>query len=277
MGRVSRAKKYRKHLLFYKINFGIEPPYKVLVDGPFIQHALDKKVYFRDMIPKILNEKAFPAVTRCIVADIRQRGDEYSGAHTLARRLEHVKCSHTHETVSANECIKSLVANNNEYFVGAMDEKLRNILYHIPGVPTFFIMNNMLIFDTPSPASTKYQYKVEREKARPTNNETVLADKIREAEKQENINPEVQAKMQHLLRKRKRAQGPNPLSVKKKQKKTQPQQQPQQQQNENSVDGEKKKRKRTRKRRKLNDGTTASESNKNNNNNDDDGDDDGSE
>lgn len=60
-----------------------------------------------------------------------------------------------------------------------------------------------------------------------------MAEKIRETEKKENANPEVQAKLQHLLRKRKRAQGPNPLSVKKKQKK--PPQQPQQQ-NENSTE-----------------------------------------
>eukprot|EP00029_Vermamoeba_vermiformis_P006870 TRINITY_DN2815_c0_g1_i1.p1 TRINITY_DN2815_c0_g1~~TRINITY_DN2815_c0_g1_i1.p1 ORF type:complete len:276 (-),score=42.18 TRINITY_DN2815_c0_g1_i1:41-868(-) len=275
MGRVSRAKKYRKHLLFYKINFGIEPPYKVLVDGPFIQHALDKKVYFRDMIPKILQEKAFAVVTRCIVADIRQRGDAYSGAHTLARRLEHVKCPHNNETVSASECVRSMVQNNKEYFVGAMDEQLRSILYRIPGVPTFFIMNNMLILDTPSPASMKYQNKVEREKARPSNTETALAHKILEAEKKENVNPEVQAKLQHLLRKRKRASGPNPLSVKKKQKKPA---QPQQNTENGDDDGEKKKRKRTRKRRKLNDGTDAPESNNNNNNNNNnDGGDDGSE
>ena len=62
--------------------------------------------------------------------------------------------------MSANECIKSMLENNKEYFVGAMDEKLRNILYHMPGVPTFFIMNNMLILDTPSPASMKYQHRV---------------------------------------------------------------------------------------------------------------------
>jgi hypothetical protein len=56
------------------------------------------------------------------------------------------------------------VSHNNEFFVGAMDEQLRRILYNIPGVPTFFIMNNMLLLDTPSPASTRYQYKVRTKK-----------------------------------------------------------------------------------------------------------------
>jgi hypothetical protein len=80
------------------------------------------KYYMRDEIPKFLEEKvvigkrngthleteSILVTTNCIVNEIQQKGEEFSGAFVLARRFERAGCKHD-TPVSSMECLKSLL------------------------------------------------------------------------------------------------------------------------------------------------------------------------
>jgi rRNA-processing protein FCF1 len=46
------------------------------VDASFIRFAVEKRLYFREMLPKILQANAKPIVTRCIVTELRRMGQQ---------------------------------------------------------------------------------------------------------------------------------------------------------------------------------------------------------
>lgn len=70
-----KKKKIRKQLQFFKINYGLQPPYKILgniliiiiikkilVDGEFLHEAIEYKLYLKEQLPLIFQEKAFPSI-----------------------------------------------------------------------------------------------------------------------------------------------------------------------------------------------------------------------
>lgn len=50
--KIKRQKKVTKILNFFKNNFGLRPPYLVLLDGTFCAGCLSAKVNIRDQLPK---------------------------------------------------------------------------------------------------------------------------------------------------------------------------------------------------------------------------------
>jgi len=246
-----RSKKYRRILSFYRIHFGYYPPYRILVDPDFLRLALEKKVYFKESFPKIFQSKAYCVVTRCISADLRRRGESYKAAALVAKRLNHVKCSHLQEPVSAKDCILSLLESH-EYCVAAGNEELKKKVVQVPGIPLLFIVNNMIVLDMPSNSSKNFAKKNESQRMEASEHEKKLAENAQKTL----VSPEeidgklrVQNALAFVLRKRKRAKGPNPLSVKKKKRKTTSQQQETDKENI-TINESKKKRKRPRYKKK---------------------------
>lgn len=107
-----------------------------------------------------MQAKAYPVVTRCISSDLKQRGESYKSAAVVAKRLNHIKCSHLREAVSAEECILSLLETH-QYCVATGNDELRKRVIQVPGIPLLFITNNMIVLDVPSPASTEFAKKVD--------------------------------------------------------------------------------------------------------------------
>eukprot|EP00954_Amorphochlora_amoebiformis_P010635 831062-Amorphochlora_amoeboformis.AAC.1 len=60
MGKHKRYKRVRKNLEYYSMNFGINPPYKLIVDGEFIQQSLRYKVHIKEQIPKLFANTVVP-------------------------------------------------------------------------------------------------------------------------------------------------------------------------------------------------------------------------
>lgn len=192
------------------------------------------------MLPKILQGKAYPVVTRCIVSEMRNLGDDYRGSVALAKRLRHVECSHK-SPVSSHECILSLTQKT-EYCVATVDENLLKATMSLPHVPVLLYDMNVLVLRRPT-KMTKHQVGNELERRKKARHDEIeLVKQVIEEEKkyqsEQNIKKTNYAL--HNVSKHKKAKGPNPLSVKKKKLKPQPQQE---------LKGEEKKKKRTRKRK----------------------------
>lgn len=241
------------------------------MDGSFIKYSLDHKTYFKDQLPKIMHGKATPVVTRCMVSEMRNKGESFVGSALLAKRLKHVPCEHK-APVSSNECILSLLQNE-KYCLATLDETLLTETLKLPHVPVIFYENNVMLLRKPSKyVRNKIQSELEKRKLA-KENEIALAEEIRKKQLEEE-----KAKKMHItnyvirsLKKKRKAKGPNPLSVKKKKPKVV--------QNENKSDNNsstessenKEKRKRKRKRSKSQDSndqsdkSTNEEDNKNDN------------
>lgn len=52
--RIKRSKTYKKHVKFYRTNFGFQEPFQVIVDGNFIQYCAKVGFDVKEMLMKIL-------------------------------------------------------------------------------------------------------------------------------------------------------------------------------------------------------------------------------
>ncbi|KAF7458826.1 rRNA-processing protein UTP23 [Cryptosporidium felis] len=99
--KIGRKKQIKRIMKYYKINYGFEEPYRLLIDGTFIMAALKNKIHIKEQFPKILGGKTTPIVTDCIFKEIEMlnRLDEsgradFSGAKLVARGYFRHKCGH---------------------------------------------------------------------------------------------------------------------------------------------------------------------------------------
>ena len=71
--RLLRAKAARKTLAFYRVAFGMEAPYTVLVDGTFVHHAVATvKTNLPGRLEKLLGHGVKYAVPAAVLDDIRE-------------------------------------------------------------------------------------------------------------------------------------------------------------------------------------------------------------
>lgn len=188
--RLLRAKQGRKALQFFRITFGITPPYAVLLDGNFIHAAVSQKVKQNPIeavkghaagsahhshahtrahtlththtqmdIPARLkrqlnNEKFTLLVPQSVITELQALGERVKEAFEFATGGE-CEVVEVPEDLSGSDGIKHLVGAKNakRYFVATQDEKLKEHLRGIPGVPVFYMQRNVLIFESPSTAS----------------------------------------------------------------------------------------------------------------------------
>ncbi len=89
--RRNRHKQVRKALRFYKINHGFKVPFKVLVDGNFVNALLElKRGEVQDLVPQFLGEKCRVFTTRCCVNELRKLG--LTGTSQLGAGVAAVLC-----------------------------------------------------------------------------------------------------------------------------------------------------------------------------------------
>eukprot|EP00007_Cunea_sp_BSH-02190019_P007883 CAMPEP_0174244402 /NCGR_PEP_ID=MMETSP0417-20130205/35176_1 /TAXON_ID=242541 /ORGANISM="Mayorella sp, Strain BSH-02190019" /LENGTH=68 /DNA_ID=CAMNT_0015324085 /DNA_START=25 /DNA_END=227 /DNA_ORIENTATION=+ len=68
MGR-RKNKQEKRDLRYLKVVYGLEPPFRILVDGFFLQEAWDRGIFLRERLTQQLQGATFTlVVTRCVVS-----------------------------------------------------------------------------------------------------------------------------------------------------------------------------------------------------------------
>ncbi|KAJ7280503.1 hypothetical protein O6H91_Y371600 [Diphasiastrum complanatum] len=254
--KVLKQKRFRKTVRFYKACFAFREPFKVLCDGNFLHFTLSQRLgSLQDALPSLLGAATKAFVTRCIIAELKQLGESFSGTLLAARRLEIAKCNHE-PFKSASDCLGAMVGDNNpeHFFIATQDAELRKRFCKVYGVALIFAKKNSLFLEPPSEWQQKFSRLSEAERMHVKEQELKIIDframKKKEAELIQNLDDSnhgadhtegVSHKVSSALAKeetfeqrrnlnvkerpvfkRKRAKGPNPLSCQKKQKKPVP-------------------------------------------------------
>jgi U3 small nucleolar RNA-associated protein 23 len=205
----------------YQITHHIVAPFKVCVDGEFLQAALTGQILLKEQIPKLLmEERTNVFVTPCVDNWLLKKGGTYSGALHIARSLQHLKCRHEKGFLRPFHCIRALVANGNpdRLLIGAQDESTRRLIRHVAGVPLLFIHGSTIVMESPT-VTTKEAHAEDI-----TAQAAVIAEeekrRVAEAKKAEKAEVTgASATKPTPSSKKKKPKGPkqpNPLSVKKK-------------------------------------------------------------
>lgn len=86
--RVKRAKLVRKHIRHFRIVFGIEAPYDIILDGNFIFAALKFKVDIKDRLQKLLQgEDIRLHIMRSVLNELKAVGPKAKSAYDYAAQF----------------------------------------------------------------------------------------------------------------------------------------------------------------------------------------------
>uniref|UniRef100_A0ABZ3NNK7 UTP23, small subunit processome component n=1 Tax=Rattus norvegicus TaxID=10116 RepID=A0ABZ3NNK7_RAT len=193
--KITRQKHAKKHLGFFRNNFGVREPYQILLDGTFCQAALRGRIQLRDQLPRYLMGETQLCTTRCVLKELETLGKELYGAKLIAQKCQVRNCPHFKSAVSGSECLLSMVDDGNphHYFVATQ---------------------NTIVLDKPSPRTVAFVKAVEAGQLVSVHEK----QSIKELKEEQGLvrNPELRKR-----RKKKKVGGPNPLSCLKKKKKAQ--------------------------------------------------------
>lgn len=196
-----RYKRASKILTFFKYNYKISPPYRVLVDGTFCMAALSNKINLREQLPKYLDGEVEIVTTKCVLEELKQIGSAVYGALAICKQFTVDVCPHT-TCRPAGECLAHLArraTKGTKYLIGTQDDELTEKLRKIVGTPILYIKYNSILIDRVSQDS-----KLAAEGAKSE------IDRVKELKK------EILGETQVVKRKKKKVKGKNPLSCKKK-------------------------------------------------------------
>lgn len=214
--KVKRHKKMKKQLAFYKITFGIKPPFKVLMDSDFIQAALEGRIQLKEQMPKLLQEECTSFVTKCVVHELNSRPKFFNGAQIIAKGLSYLRCKHS-GVVPPDECIRAFLEGNNsdKLLFAIQNVDLRAAIRMCPQAPLLFIRGNVPLMEPPSTGQKDEAIKLKtgllenKDKKVKAPKDSMQSDKAEEQKESGESN-------QSSSKKRKGPKAPNPLSVKKK-------------------------------------------------------------
>jgi U3 small nucleolar RNA-associated protein 23 len=188
----------------------------------------------------------FPVITSCAIAELRGKGDDYSGAVIASKRFERRRCRHV-EPVSSAQCIKEIIDKDNphNYCIASQDADLRKFLRSVPGVPLIHINRSVVVLEPPSKATKNKIAGLEKAKTLPNEKElSFMMKKKKEMKEQQKKaetpgeNGEAAKEAASKKRKRKGPKQPNPLSMKKKKKQPPPPPKPRTSENAAKPQGE---------------------------------------
>jgi rRNA-processing protein FCF1 len=184
--KVKKAKNIRKYLRFYKIIFGITDPYHVLLDGNFIFAALKFKLPIIDRLKAMLQgcdfrlyalQSAYDELVKagksclesaeflqenCIKLDDKTVPGANAGEKLLAFLGKYVSkfafCGHIVFADSNSKDIHS--KGHKHFFVATQDRESRLAVNRMPGIPTMYLSQVVLVMEAPSDASRVYNKRV---------------------------------------------------------------------------------------------------------------------
>lgn len=229
--RQKRAKAYKKQMATYERDFGFRHPYQVLYSADFLVAARSFQLDAVAGIKRTVQNEVKNMITQCCIKELYDAKADPS--IRLAKSMERRRCGHVDAPETPTSCILECVGtrNKNRYIVATQDQKLREKLRRVPGVPLVYINRSVMILEPPSPATL--MIKEIREKAklglsqeeaeilgkrkRPASKE-VSADATSDNDSSEDESAEKargQGTEQRPRKTRKGPPGPNPLSAKK--------------------------------------------------------------
>ncbi|KAL1767750.1 rRNA-processing protein UTP23-like [Sigmodon hispidus] len=213
--KITRQKHAKKHLGFFRNNFGVREPYQILLDGTFCQAALRGRIQLRDQLPRYLMGETQLCTTRCVLQELESLGKELYGAKLIAQKCQVRNCPHFKSAVSGSECLLSMVdeGNPHHYFVATQDQNLSVKVKKSPGIPLMFIIQNTIVLDKPSPRTVAFVKAVESGQ--------LVSVHEKQSIKQLKEEQGLVRTPAPRKRRKKKVGGPNPLSCLKKKKKTQ--------------------------------------------------------
>lgn len=227
--RVLRAKSIRKYLRFYRLVFGIDAPFKIILDGNFIFAAIKYKLDIRDRLEKLLQSgKVSFHVLQSVITEMKKVGKSAENAINFANSYCEIINDDKVAGESPNEKLQnflaksdkeSLIEKRKKFFVATQDQELRQKLGNQPGIPLIYLNKVTLVLEAPSKASQNFSSQVETKKMTLTEGESTIMKKISKSSAglnttkiivEEKITP-VEKEAAPVRRKRK-ASEPNPLS-----------------------------------------------------------------
>uniref|UniRef100_A0A3B0NEI5 Fcf1, putative n=1 Tax=Theileria annulata TaxID=5874 RepID=A0A3B0NEI5_THEAN len=199
--KISKNKRNKKIVEFYKTLNNLIEPFKVLIDGSFVFAALKNRIHIKQLLPEALGYNITPVITNCILNELKAMGEDLSGAVTVIKHFQkyflifkslRIKCYHNEsDNFNSRRCILSTLSND-KLFVATQDLTLIK-----------WIRYSIMVF--PSNTYSSYLFSlVEESKRLPKNWE------------QSFLSPTNTSK--HTNTKKKKT--PNPLSCLKKKKKS---------------------------------------------------------
>ncbi|KAJ4460260.1 putative rRNA-processing protein FCF1 [Paratrimastix pyriformis] len=125
--------------LFLSHNESLGPPYHIIVDTNFINHAIQRKIDIVQGMMDCLLAKCTPCICDCVLAELEKLGPKYRLALRIAKdpRFERIVC--THPGNYADDCIVRLVTQHRCYIVATNDRDLKRRIRKIPGVPIMYM------------------------------------------------------------------------------------------------------------------------------------------
>ncbi|KAK3267437.1 hypothetical protein CYMTET_24002 [Cymbomonas tetramitiformis] len=209
-----KQKSTRRNINFFRVQCGFREPFRVIIDGNFLHALLEAKLGGpREILPKFLGATTVkPYVTRCVLAELRSLGEDFTGTALAARRIETMRCNHL-KPVSPSECLCSLVGENNGdcFFIATQQQELREKLLKVPNVPILFACRTSLNLEPPS--EVQKRLCTERE----VQQKTVPQHELKAAPLRTLLES-----AETNSRKRKKVKGVNPLACKKKKADSEP-------------------------------------------------------
>lgn len=237
--RQKRAKAYKKQMATYERNFGFRHPYQVLYTADFLEAAEGFRLDPVGGVKRTVQGEVKTMISQCC---IKQLYDEKANSSIrLAKTMERRRCGHVEAPETPYDCVVACVGtrNKNRYIVATNDQKLREQLRNVPGLPLIYINRSVMILEPPSPATLMVKESREaaklgvsqeeaavlgkRKRGTPTTTSTTTLKMTTKrdgpdesgSEDDDDDDMEVSDEQKGKRRKKKGVPGPNPLSQKK--------------------------------------------------------------
>ena len=214
MGRLKRQKQTRKILDFYRMQFQIQRPFKVLLDGNFIHHCVKNNINIRDRLSTLLSDpKVEPLVPNQVIDELTSIGAPCAEALAMASTFKQAPVhggsssgrkrkrrggddgmqgepskdvdDEADNKIAPSTAILHLLGRNNRhrYMVATQDVDLRKMTHGIPGVPAMYLNIGVSVLEPPSRSSRERQAVTEQKKLAPRKDERrrIQNNKSREA------------------------------------------------------------------------------------------------
>jgi len=119
--KLTRHKFVRRLLNYYRHNFGINPPFVILIDGTFAFESLQWQIQIDEQLKSYLETNQIVcSTTLCAIKETELLGKIGHGAMLILKQYQIVKCDH-YPCISADKCFQNLVVKHstNKYFIAS--------------------------------------------------------------------------------------------------------------------------------------------------------------
>lgn len=231
--KIRRQKNARRVLTYFKVEFGIEAPYSVLLDATFCRAALRCQLNISEQLPKYLNSRVQCFTTQCVLNECESFGTLLYGVLKVLRQFRVEPCCHEPKTASsqwsAADCILATLQRRKRPCLAATnDHELTEKVRDLRKVPLLFVSHNAISIEKPAAMRNRNAQSEPNQSGasqsaagnmQMTEHERKQLNALFKREFPERVKMQrIRTKLQRLKDRRKARSGPNPLSCKKKKK-----------------------------------------------------------